>query len=81
MNIIAFALMFIWGSIMAALEGDFSGLSAIGRFCKGFGLFFGIGCLLIGFSKESTCDVFLMALAAYGIGWILCLPEKIKRAE
>lgn len=32
MHILAFALMFVVGSLVAASEGDYSGIAAIGKF-------------------------------------------------
>lgn len=35
MHILALILMFVFGSIVAACDGDFSGLAAIGKFVGG----------------------------------------------
>ena len=35
MHILALILMFVFGSIVAACDGDFSGLAAIGKFIGG----------------------------------------------
>lgn len=40
MHILAFILMFVVGSIVAACDGDFSGLAAIGKFVGGALLIF-----------------------------------------
>lgn len=40
MHILAFILIFIFGSIVAACDGDFSGLAAIGKFVGGAVLIF-----------------------------------------
>lgn len=40
MHILAFILMFVFFSIIAACDGDFSGLAAIGKFVGGAILFF-----------------------------------------
>lgn len=40
MHILAFALMFIVGAIIAACDGDYSGIAAIGKFVGFFVLLF-----------------------------------------
>lgn len=40
MHILAFILIFVFGSIVAACDGDFSGLAAIGKFVGGAVLIF-----------------------------------------
>ena len=42
MHILAFILMFVVGSIGAALDGDFSGIDAIGKFVFGAEFFIGV---------------------------------------
>lgn len=46
MHILAFILMFVFFSIIAACDGDFSGLAAIGKFVGGAILFFVMLCHL-----------------------------------
>ncbi|MEI3321584.1 MAG: hypothetical protein V8R92_01375 [Eubacterium sp.] len=42
MHILAFILMFVVGAIIAACDGDFSGVIAIGKFVGGALLIFGM---------------------------------------
>ena len=42
MHIIAFILIFIVGSIIAACDGDYSGIAAIGKFVGFFVLLFAV---------------------------------------
>ena len=42
MHILALILMFVFGSIVAACDGDFSGLAAIGKFVGGAVLIFAV---------------------------------------
>ena len=42
MHIIAFILIFIVGSIIAACDGDYSGIAALGKFVGFFVLFFAV---------------------------------------
>lgn len=42
MHILAFILMFVVGSIGASLDGDFSGIAAIGKFVFGTAFFIGV---------------------------------------
>ena len=42
MHILAFILIFVVGSIIAAYDGDYSGIAAIGKFIGFFVLLFGV---------------------------------------
>lgn len=53
MHILAFILIFIVGSIIAACDGDYSGIAAIGKFVGFFVLLFAVLWLFSHFSK--TC--------------------------
>lgn len=48
MHILAFILMFIFGSIGAAMKGDYSGTIFIGKVLMGIGVFFFLACILTG---------------------------------
>ena len=62
MHILAFILMFIFGSIGAAMKGDYSGTIFIGKVLMGIGVFFFLACILTGFSTEGSGTVFLIAI-------------------
>ena len=46
MHILAFIVLFIFGSIGAAFKGDYSGIEAIGKFILWFIIWFGVCYLL-----------------------------------
>ena len=47
MGFFAAILLFVFGSIWAALDGDFSGLAAIGKFLLYVGLFFLVAWMIL----------------------------------
>lgn len=47
MGFFAAILLFVFGSIWAALDGDFSGLAAIGKFLLYAGLFFFVAWMVL----------------------------------
>ena len=60
MHILAFILMFVVGSIVAACDGDFSGLAAIGKFVGGAVLIFA---MLWFFTHPALLIIVIVALS------------------
>lgn len=75
MHILAFMLMFIFGSIGAAMNGDYSGISFIGKVLLGIGIFFFLGCILTGFSTDGAGSVFLFSIVMVILGALLTAKE------
>ncbi len=76
MRILAFILMYIFDSIGAAFEGDYSGISSIGSVLLGIGIFFIFGCILIGFSTEGSGTIFLVAIIMAVVGGFMAMKGK-----
>lgn len=76
MRILAFMLMYVFDSVGAAFEGDYSGINSIGNALISIGLFFIFGCLLIGFSTEGSGTIFLIALAMTIVGGFMAVKSK-----
>lgn len=65
MHILAFILIFIVGSIGAALDGDFSGIAAIGKFV--FGATFIIGFLWMMATYPEVIVILIVVLFLIGL--------------
>lgn len=75
MHILALILMFIFGSIGAAMKGDYSGTIFIGKVLMGIGVFFFLACILTGFSTDGSGTVFLIAIIMTIFGIFLAAKE------
>lgn len=75
MHILAFILMFIFGSIGAAMKGDYSGTIFIGKVLMGIGVFFFLACILTGFFTDGSGTVFLIAIIMTIFGIFLAAKE------
>ncbi|MBR6229155.1 MAG: hypothetical protein IKQ97_05410 [Eubacterium sp.] len=75
MHIIAFILMFVFGSIGAASRGDYSGVVVIGKVLMGIGVFFFLACILTGFSTKGAGTVFLVSIVMAVLGGLLASKE------
>lgn len=75
MHILAFMLMFIFGAIGAAMNGDYSGISIIGKVLLGIGIFFFVGCILTGFSNDGAGSVLLFSIVMVILGAVLTAIE------
>ena len=75
MHILAFILMFVFGAIGAALEGDYSGTIFIGKVLMGIGAFLFLACLFTGFSTEGCGTVVLVSIGMAVFGGILAVKE------
>lgn len=75
MYLLAAILMFIFGAIGAAKEGDYSGIGAIGRVLMGIGVFFIFGCIITGFSSDGSGDVFVFAIVIAVLGGFMIAKE------
>lgn len=75
MHILAFILMFIVGSIGAAMNGDYSGTVFIGKVLMGIGIFFFLACILTGFSTDGSGTVFLISILMTIFGAFLAAKE------
>ena len=73
MHILAFLLLFVVGAILAACNGDYSGIAAIGKFVGGCVLLFLVAWL---FTQPvllviAIAILILIAICCFGkIGWI-----------
>lgn len=68
-------LLFVFGAIGAAMEGDYSGTVAIGKFLMGAGIFFFMACILTGFSTEGSGGIFLFSIIIAIIGFFMAAKE------
>lgn len=69
MHILTSILMFVFGSIVAASEGDYSGIIAIGKFIVFFALLFGVLWL---FTKPL---LLLIVIALFVVTVVVCLVK------
>lgn len=75
MHILVFILMFVFGSIGAAMKGDYSGTVVIGKWLMGIGVFFFLACILTGFSTEGSGTIFLISIVMAIFGGLLAAKE------
>lgn len=75
MHILAFILMFIVGSIGAAMNGDYSGTVFIGKVLMGIGIFFFLACIVTGFSTDGSGTVLLISILMTIFGAFLAAKE------
>lgn len=68
MGILTSILLFVLGSIWAALDGDFSGLEAIGKFLLYVGLFFLVAWMIL--------NPVVLVIGILVVGLILCAVKQ-----
>ena len=71
MHILAFILLFVFGAICAAMNGDYSGIVVIGKWIMGIGVFLFVVCILTGFSTEGSGTIFLVSIVMTVLGGLL----------
>lgn len=76
MHILAFILMFVFGSIGAAMKGDYSGTIVIGKILMGIGIFFFLACILTGFSTDGAGAIFIISIVMAVFGALLAAKEQ-----
>lgn len=76
MHLLASIIAFVFGSIGAAMDGDYSGTIFIGKVLMGIGIFFFMACILTGFSTEGSGSIFLFSIIASVIGFFMAIKEE-----
>lgn len=76
MHLLAGILIFIFGAIGAAREGDYSGTIFIGKILMGVGIFFFLACILTGFSTEGSGGIFLFSIIIAVVGFFMAAKEE-----
>ena len=71
MYIVAAILIFVFGAIGAALNGDYSGFFVIGEVLMVIGIVFFLGCILSGFSTDGSGTIFLISIVMVIVGVLL----------
>ena len=74
MHILAFILIFVVGSIIAACDGDYSGIAAIGKFVGFFVLLFAVLWLF-------TQPVLLIIAIVVLVLIVICCSAKVAHAD
>ncbi len=75
MHILAAILMFVFGSISAAMKGDYSGIVVIGKWLMGIGVFFFVACIVTGFSTEGSGTIILFSIVMAFVGGLLAAKD------
>lgn len=71
MHLLTFIILFVIGAILAAMKGDFSGISMIGETLMFVGGFLFIAYIFTGFLTPGSGKLFLSAIVTIIIGFIL----------